>query len=1191
MELAAGELPGIHLDGINISLAEELLVDAPGGRVEVSDSRLDVGTDEVGGRIALTGDSIVVDGESELIATGKSGGGLIEVGGSWQNSDASVRQAITTQIEQGAVLDASAIVEGDGGEIVAWSDITNPDSVTTVAGTLLASGGREGGDGGRIETSGTELHLEDGLEVQAGSLNGEAGLWLQDPYDYTIDDSAAAQISLTLNSGTNVTVTTTANNSSQGATEEGSGDITVSSTITKSDGTTAILTLEADSDILINQAITSTGDNALGLTAKAAGKILLNDDVQIFTKGGDIVLWSNTENVESGSGEHFIRLNKGVNLTSGGGKIILAGGSDSNSDGYPDGYAYIGDTVIPPGSAYSGAAPFQPGLSLGSVRDQTGGRINIQSNGGDITMRGRSSVASPDADGFGSQRAVVIDSGLGQIQLAGDQSSSSGGVGVRFGGFSYFPDVVISSASTSTPAIDIIGTGTDRPGLWLGQGTSNPSYAGTFLVQSAATTGGGIDIEGSNSSSSSGQRGIALWGKSSGHSGEQEYQFISNNGPINFRSSIDSINSEIGIYSDIYLGLRKDSTPVQDVTPIVGSDQVISRFAADTGVYFSHPVKGGGFIEILPYTSGKSLGINCESGDFNVYYLKNLSDTFSGLTIGDAEKTNGIISIEDISVEVPTTLNSGTSSLSLTEGLSSSNDSITFNVAAESTVGSLELGSGSLTKVGAGNLILNGVNSYTGSTYVTQGTLTVTGVFPTSASCSQGATSNICPVPDGPSDSPEPEVLTEEVIATEPEIIVEQATSSESDPSAESEFEPEPEPEPELVLETEQETEPEVSQEKETRGIDIGLTSSNDEDQVVDSILLAQSAPKTAAPTTVAPTMESSIASSNSSTESSGGVTTNNSAAAAESSSEGGDGSSIAASEGEEGRSDGSDSETETSSAESDSSDQLEATDPAALTPASLSGDGYEVSLGLESSFQMADSGSGSTTTGSTTSVSTTSTSSDSSTTSSQVTGASASISDGDGSSASISDGGGTEVSSSSEADSSSSPTTESGTEEGGSTETSSEVAADDGSGGDDSSGESANSDEESGSGTAEAEDDGEVANSDNGEDSDGDAGGNEVSASNGDSESGGGPKQISAAVNIKRVGTKLATQNLATGDAKATSRALQGLNLPDIKPRQTPTPTAIVNSLQQVRDKIISGLPANSCLDNGQNNCPKNIR
>ena len=138
VEFAAGELPGIHGDGIDISLDEELLVDAPGGRADVTGSRLDIGTEEIGGRIALTGEAIRVDGESELITSGRSGGGLIEVGGSWQNSDASVRQALSSTIESGAVLDASAIGAGDGGEIVVWSDISNPESVTSVAGTLLS---------------------------------------------------------------------------------------------------------------------------------------------------------------------------------------------------------------------------------------------------------------------------------------------------------------------------------------------------------------------------------------------------------------------------------------------------------------------------------------------------------------------------------------------------------------------------------------------------------------------------------------------------------------------------------------------------------------------------------------------------------------------------------------------------------------------------------------------------------------------------------------------------------------------------------------------------------------------------------------------------------------------------------------------------------------------------------------------
>ena len=106
------------------------------------------------GGITLTGEAISINGGSELIASGRSGGGLIEVGGSWQNSDASVRQAVTAQVEHGAVLDASATVNGDGGEIVVWSDITDPQSLTAVAGSLWARGGSEGGDGGAIETSG-----------------------------------------------------------------------------------------------------------------------------------------------------------------------------------------------------------------------------------------------------------------------------------------------------------------------------------------------------------------------------------------------------------------------------------------------------------------------------------------------------------------------------------------------------------------------------------------------------------------------------------------------------------------------------------------------------------------------------------------------------------------------------------------------------------------------------------------------------------------------------------------------------------------------------------------------------------------------------------------------------------------------------------------------------------------------------
>ena len=189
------------------------------------------------------------------------------------------------------------------------------------------------------------------------------------------------------------------------------------------------------------------------------------------------------------------------------------------------------------------------------MRNQGGNRITISSGGGDITIRGRSGVEDSEADGFGSQRLLVIDSGTGTIEIVGDQVSASGGFGLRFGGLNYYPDVAITSASIQEPAIRLVGASVNRTGIGIGEGNTNSAQAGTILVQSTAATGGGITLEGSSSQSSSGSRGIALWGDET--DGFQKYQFLSNNGSIQFLSLIDSASSEIGFWSDTYLGQRK----------------------------------------------------------------------------------------------------------------------------------------------------------------------------------------------------------------------------------------------------------------------------------------------------------------------------------------------------------------------------------------------------------------------------------------------------------------------------------------------------------------------------------------------------------------------------------------------------------------------------------------------------------
>ncbi|MDD1608159.1 MAG: filamentous hemagglutinin N-terminal domain-containing protein, partial [Methylococcaceae bacterium] len=218
---------------------------------------------EKGGRVIVTGNKVLIDNTATLNATGNTGGGDILVGGSWQGENTNIRQATATVVKKGATLDASATNKGKGGTVVAWSNIHDPNSATRAWGTFLAKGGVNGGDGGRIETSGHWLNVE-GISVNTTTHKGQAGTWLLDPYDVTISNPndingvfgtgvwtptgtgstvSATTIEAALNSGTSVNITTT------GAGVE-AGDITVASSINKTVGGTANLFLNADNSII-----------------------------------------------------------------------------------------------------------------------------------------------------------------------------------------------------------------------------------------------------------------------------------------------------------------------------------------------------------------------------------------------------------------------------------------------------------------------------------------------------------------------------------------------------------------------------------------------------------------------------------------------------------------------------------------------------------------------------------------------------------------------------------------------------------------------------------------------------------------------------------------------------------------------------------------------------------------------------
>src|SRR5712692_7575377 len=257
---------------------------------------------QTGGTAIVTGGAVNLASTAQIKARGPAGGGTVRIGGGPHGTDASVRNAQNATVNAGAVIDASATANGNGGNVVVWSDGT-----TVFNGTILAKGGPNGGNGGWVETSGkSTLSIGPTASVSAAAPQGKAGLWLLDP-DSDVDitgatsnvtcagtplvcspaaDSStlnATTIVNSLNAGTSVTVTT----SNAGGTQP--GNLTVDASI----ALTAQLSPQSESltllagagggagTITVNQPIQDASNNTLSLVLTAGGSVAFNNLVNI----------------------------------------------------------------------------------------------------------------------------------------------------------------------------------------------------------------------------------------------------------------------------------------------------------------------------------------------------------------------------------------------------------------------------------------------------------------------------------------------------------------------------------------------------------------------------------------------------------------------------------------------------------------------------------------------------------------------------------------------------------------------------------------------------------------------------------------------------------------------------------------------------------------------------------------------
>ncbi|HZV25186.1 MAG TPA: hypothetical protein VFG00_02760, partial [Acidothermaceae bacterium] len=444
-----------------------------GGTVDASSATAKAGS------ITATGHSVEISSGARIEATGETGGGSIRIGGGWEGGEG-VAQAASVKVASSATIDASATGRGNGGEIVVRSDVNDPQSTASVHGTLLATGGPEGGDGGRIETSGHWLDVA-GAVVRTGATAGRAGEWLLDPFNVTIASTgtsvsggtytpgadstiSASSIASALDAGSSVTITT--------GTSGGSiGDIQVNSAIAKTSGNSDVtLTLQAADSVIVNQPISNTGG-----TGKLNVNLYADNDNGVHDGVGVVIL---NNSISTGGGA--INFGTGSTMTVNGAANTLVGGD-----------VYVGGTSAVDLTTAGGAVAINGQLIIANTGGLSVDTTATSGSAGNVTFAG--TIDSGDT--------YALISSFGNVTWTAALADAKSGVGAAVGDTylatitSRLENAVASYdaqyAQSWLGAARVFNIGTDNQWRWVAgpEGLQNNGNGLAFFTQNGCLTG------------------------------------------------------------------------------------------------------------------------------------------------------------------------------------------------------------------------------------------------------------------------------------------------------------------------------------------------------------------------------------------------------------------------------------------------------------------------------------------------------------------------------------------------------------------------------------------------------------------------------------------------------------------------------------------------------------------------------
>jgi filamentous hemagglutinin family protein len=228
----------------------------PDGAVNVGGTVNALGTaaGETGGAINVAGGTVNVINGATINASGDVGGGTIQIGGGLHGKG-SIANSNATNIGN-ATISANAITNGNGGTVAIWSN-----GMTSFSGTVSATGGTQGGNGGLVETSGGNVQVGNAGKVITSATRGATGDWLLDPTNIDISTDGTDGIG-----GSNISPNTIIGAlGSTNVTLEATNDITVFSDVDYSSSNA--LSLLASHDITVEANVQNSGTGAINLIA------------------------------------------------------------------------------------------------------------------------------------------------------------------------------------------------------------------------------------------------------------------------------------------------------------------------------------------------------------------------------------------------------------------------------------------------------------------------------------------------------------------------------------------------------------------------------------------------------------------------------------------------------------------------------------------------------------------------------------------------------------------------------------------------------------------------------------------------------------------------------------------------------------------------------------------------------------